>query len=132
MRNLTREEFIDRIETVNKARKIFGPLTNNNVSKAFEAYQLILAHEQREIMLNSKQHGGSRRKRFDDYERPKCPDCGKNMALQEVNTGPQNQVEDKTAKTYWCCEDVLYCGYMGEYSTLTANEWANKLHKKVK
>lgn len=87
MKNLTQEEFNSRIRDVQRSWKIFKHLTANNLTNAFLAYQEILAKDKKE-MLDSDIHGARPRTPIDNFERPKCPDCGTDMMFRQV---PENE-----------------------------------------
>ena len=98
MKKLTAEEFQERIEALARARKIFGPLTENNITRAFEAYQEILAEQERDIFLSTQTEGRRPRTMMDLYERPRCPDCGSNMLFRVLPENPEG------IKTQLVCE----------------------------
>ncbi len=54
MKKITKMEFESRVKALQNARAIFSNLTDNNITKSFEAYQLILAEEERPIFLSTK------------------------------------------------------------------------------
>lgn len=82
MNRLTQEQFNDRVQAVSRARRIFGELTEGNITRAFEAYQLILAEQEREIFITTAMSGNRPPSPFDKYDRPKCPDCGADMLFR--------------------------------------------------
>jgi hypothetical protein len=41
---------------------------------------------------------------------PKCPNCGKQLLLFEVNTRPGNMIGEG-AGSMWQCQDLMDCGY---------------------
>lgn len=84
MKILSRAEFDDRVEAVQRATRIFGELTDGNITLAFQAYQEILAETERELQLNTVDHGGRSPTPVDDIGRPTCPDCGADMMLRRV------------------------------------------------
>ena len=99
MKEMTEEEFADRAMALQRARRIFieSGLTNN-ITKAFEAYQVIFAEREREIFLNSQDHGRRPKTVMDRYERPACPDCGSNMLFRVLPENPEG------IKTQLVCE----------------------------
>jgi len=119
MKKLTYEEFHKRIEEVEKASKIFAPLTNN-VSKAFELYQEVLAEEKMEVFISSSVGGNRPMTPMDDYERPLCPDCQKPMRFRVL------QPNDEDVNTQLVCEN---CDLVLD-SEKTMQEWFNLLEKK--
>ena len=121
MQYLTREEFNDRIQSLQRARKIFNNLTGNNITASFEAYQAILAEKDREIMLSSDTAGDRFQSFMDRFERPKC-ECGSDMLIRVV---PENQ--DGVVTQLYCsnrnCDIVLDTPYSVE-------EWIKMLKRK--
>ena len=85
MKKLTRDEFHDRLQAINRARKIFieSGLTNN-ISVAFEIYQEMLAEVDRQLKLTKELSDGRIGNMFDEYDRPECPDCGAGMYIRPV------------------------------------------------
>jgi hypothetical protein len=121
MKKLTREEYQDRIEAVNRAMRIFSHMTDNDVTKSFTAYQEILAEKEREINLPLSSMRITTGSIFDSLERPKCPDCGEDMYVRSV---PQN---DSNINSQLICSnntcDVLL------NSTNTIDDWIKELSK---
>lgn len=99
MKVLTQEEFSDRTQAIQRALKIFGHMTDNDITRAFTAYQLVLAETPRRIMLNTQVHGNRAPTFLDNFERPKCPDCGADMMIRRV---PEN---DEGVKTQFVCSN---------------------------
>jgi len=99
MKVLTHTEFSDRVQAVQRATQIFGHMTDNDITKAFTAYQLVLAETPRRIMLNTQTHGNRAPTILDQYERPKCPDCGADMMIRRV---PPN---DEGVNTQFVCSN---------------------------
>lgn len=102
MKKLTRIEFQDRVLAVARARKIFihSGLTNN-ITKAFELYQEVLAEQERPLTLESDfmNHHPTL---LDEFIAPKCPDCGLNLRLRRIDIpkGKQNVFGWRSA---WLC-----------------------------
>ncbi len=119
MKKLNFEEFQKRINEVNKASKIFAPLTNN-VSKAFELYQEVLAEEKMEVFISSSVGGNRPMTPMDDYERPLCPDCDNPMRFRVL------QPNDDGVNTQLVCEN---CDLVLD-SEKTIQEWYQLLEKK--
>lgn len=119
MKKLTKEEFNDRIQALQRAKKIFLPLTDGNITLAFEAYQEILAEQERRINVSAKQVVGMTTSPFNNLERPKCPECGEVMNLRPVpanDEGINSQLVCANPK----CDTVLD-------SELTLQQWMEKL-----
>lgn len=121
MKKLNYAEFQKRISEVNKAAKIFAPLTNN-ISEAFKLYQEVLAEEQMEVFISTAVAGNQSMTPMDDFERPKCPECQNELRLK---LGAKDS-EDKVWNTSWVCTQCL----AEFYSDKTAEEWMNELRRK--
>lgn len=89
MKELTIEEYNDRLQAINRAHAIFRELTDNNITKSFQAYQLIFAERERKIFLTTM-NGRRSRTIMDKYERPQCPDCGYDMMFRVVPDNNEN------------------------------------------
>ena len=119
MKNLTLEEFEDRVNALNRARKIFNNLTGNNISASFEAYQEILAEQKRDVRTLVDK--GNRPKNIlDYYNRPECPDCGAEMQIRPL---PKNEDNVKTQLVCTKCNTLLN-------SDMTLDEWLKELRLK--
>jgi uncharacterized protein with PIN domain len=121
MKKLNYVEFQKRINEVNKAARIFAPLTNN-ISEAFKLYQEVLAEEQMEVFVSTAMMGNKPMTPMDDFERPKCPECGEELRLK---LGAKDQ-DDKVWNSSWVCTQCL----AEFYSEKTAQEWMNELRRK--
>ena len=121
MKKLNYEEFSKRIEEVNKAARIFAPLTNN-ISEAFKIYQEVLAEEQMEVFVSTAMMGNKPMTPMDDFERPKCPECQNELRLK---LGAKDQ-DGKEWNSSWVCTQCL----AEFYSEKTAQEWMNELRRK--
>ena len=115
------EEFQKRVTEVNKAAKIFAPLTNN-ISKAFKIYQEVLAEEQMEVFVSTAVMGKQAMTPIDDFERPKCPECQNELRLK---LGAKDS-EGKEWNSSWVCTQCL----AEFYSDKTAEEWMNELKRR--
>ena len=120
MKKLTHTEFQHRVNEVNKAYRIFSPLTNN-MTEAFRLYQEVLAEERMEVFVSTAA-GNRPLTPLDDFERPKCPECNLDLRLK-VGAKDQNEKEWSTA---WLCEKCL----VEFYSDKTVQEWMNELRKR--
>ena len=121
MVNLTHEEFSERTKAINRALKIFGHMTDNDITRAFTAYQLVLAETPRPIFLNTEKHGSRSPTILDKYERPKCPDCGADMMIRRV---PPN---DEGVNTQFVCSNDA-CDTVLD-SEMTLQEIINELEQ---
>ena len=55
----------------------------------------------------------------------KCPDCGRIMSLEHINTQPGNQVPGGW-KSIWRCTEEINCGFE-ELSKKSVAQWVKKL-----
>lgn len=82
-KQLTAKEFNKRVTAVNRAMKIFGELTNHNMTKAFIAYQEVFEEKEMEVFI-----AANRFPEFVDENRKfkniKCPDCGHYLLFRPV------------------------------------------------
>lgn len=121
MKKLNYIEFQKRINEVNKAARIFAPLTNN-ISEAFKLYQEVLAEEQMEVFVSTAMMGNKPMTPMDDFERPKCPECQSELRLK---LGAKDQ-DGKEWNSSWVCTQCL----AEFYSEKTAQEWMNELKRR--
>jgi len=120
MKKMNFDEFNKRVNEVNKAYRIFSPLTNN-MTEAFRLYQEVLAEEKMEVFI-STEVGSRPVTPLDDFERPKCPECQIDLRLK-ANIKDQ---EGKEWNTSWFCEKC----FVEFYSDKTVQEWMNELRKR--
>ena len=119
MNKLTEQEFQDRIQAVARARKIFINLTGGNITDAFTLYQEVLAEQERAVIINTLTAGNRLPALFDQYDRPKCPECGADMMfrpLAENLKGIKVQLVCENPE----CDTVLN-------SEMSIEEWAKEL-----
>ncbi len=85
MKKLSKEEFNDRINAIQRAQRIFidSGLTKN-ISIAFEIYQEVFAERERELVIGTKFNGRHAPLMMDKYERPRC-ECGFEMFFRGVS-----------------------------------------------
>ncbi len=121
MKKLSYEEIQKRVTEVNKAAKIFAPLTNN-ISEAFKIYQEVLAEEQMEVFVSTAMMGNKPMTPMDDFERPKCPECQNELRLK---LGAKDQ-DGKEWNSSRVCTQCL----AEFYSEKTAQEWMNELKRR--
>ena len=81
MKELTFEEFQDRMGALERAGRIFPDVLN--ISDRFRIYQEVFAEREREIFLSTNVFGNRPRTIMDKYERPKC-ECGSDMFFRMV------------------------------------------------
>lgn len=125
MKKLTYEEFNDRVQAVDRARKIFieSGITKN-ITHAFKLYQEILAEQEREIFITST-NGGKLPSVLDKYARPKCSQCDSDMGLRIIDE-PKGYKNVNGYKTCWECYNCAH----EEYSYKTIEEWMKELNIK--
>jgi len=121
MKKLNFDEFQKRINEVNKACRIFQPLTNN-MTEAFRLYQEVLAEEKMEVFISTAVGGNKPSSPLDDFERPKCPDCQIDLRLR---VGAKDE-GGKEWNTSWVCENCK----AEFYSDKTVQEWMNGLQRR--
>lgn len=85
MKELTEEEFADRMGALARAGRIFPDVIN--ISDRFAIYQQVFAEREREIFISTQSYGNKPKTVMDKYERPKCPDDGFDMKFRPV---PEN------------------------------------------
>jgi hypothetical protein len=121
MNKLNFKEFQKRVNEVNKAYRIFSPLTNN-MTEAFRLYQEVLAEEKMEVFVSTAT-GNRPMTPIDDFVRPKCPECDIELMLR-TNV---RDVNEKVWNTSWFCQTCL----TDYYSDKTVQEWMQELKKDV-
>lgn len=125
MNKLSKDEFNDRTLAILRARKIFiDSGVTKNISLAFELYQAVLADREREIQLSTQTAGNRARTFLDNYERPKCPDCGADMMIRRV---PPN---DEGVNTQFVCSNDACDTVLDSHMTL--QEIIQELERKEK
>ena len=113
------DEFNKRVNEVNKAYRIFKPLTNN-MTEAFRLYQEVLAEERMELFVSTEVMGNRPLTPMDDVETPLCPDCNSPMRFRII---PPNEENVNTQLVCENCDLVLD-------SEKTIQEWYKILEKK--
>lgn len=96
MKELTQEEFMDRIMALERAGRIFPDIIN--ITERFKLYQEVFAEREREIFISN-----GPKTVMDRYERPKC-ECGADMKFRQV---PENPEGIKTQLVCTECDIVL-------------------------
>lgn len=119
MKKMNYEEFQLRVNEVNKAYRIFSPLTNN-MTEAFRLYQEVLAEERMAVFMETEIYGNRPMTPMDDYVRPLCPDCNSPMRFRIL------QQNDEGVNTQLVCES---CDLVLD-SEKTIPEWYDILEKK--
>ncbi|MCC7570628.1 Mut7-C RNAse domain-containing protein [Candidatus Micrarchaeota archaeon] len=115
MKNLSYDEFKERVSDLAKARKIFivSGITNN-ISVAFDLYQEILAEDKKKVFISRMNSPIS------DADRPRCGECN---ALLRLLVKPRI-IDGESYPTTWVC-NVCHAEY---YTTKTAEEWMEELN----
>ena len=119
MKKMNFDEFNKRVNEVNKAYRIFKPLTNN-MTEAFRLYQEVLAEERMELFVSTQVMGNRPLTPMDDVETPLCPDCNSPMRFRII---PPNEENVNTQLVCENCDLVLD-------SEKTIQEWYQMLEKK--
>lgn len=119
MNRLTRGEFQDRVEAVARARGIFGKLTDGNITEAFALYQGVLAEQDRDVMISTLLSGNRPPALFDQFERPKCPECGADLMFKPLSENAEGY------KVLLSCENPNCKTVL--YSEMSIEEWAKEL-----
>uniref|UniRef100_A0A6M3J4E3 Uncharacterized protein n=1 Tax=viral metagenome TaxID=1070528 RepID=A0A6M3J4E3_9ZZZZ len=102
MKELTEEEFSDRMGALSRAGRIFPDVLN--ITERFKLYQEVFADREREIFISTQLYGDRPRTAMDKYERIPCIDCGKPMMFRIV---PENKEGVKTQLVCSGCDLVL-------------------------
>ena len=119
MQKLNFEEFNKRVSEVNKAARIFAPLTNN-ISEAFEIYQKVLAEEEMAVFISTAV-GNRPVTLMDSFIRPKCPECDTDLMLRiDVE-----DINKKKWNTSWTCTKCI----TDYYSDKTVKDWMDELRR---
>lgn len=121
MQLLTIVEFADRCRAVQEALQIFGHMTDNDITRAFQAYQDILAGQTMPVQHNTRDHGRRAPTVLDAMGRPHCPDCDSEMMLRRV---PPNA---EGVKTQFICSNKN-CDLVLD-SVLTFEEVLNEMRE---
>lgn len=107
MNKLTQQEFQDRVQAVARARRIFINLTDGRIDNAFTLYQAVLAEQERDVIINTLTSGNRPPALFDNFERPKCPDCGADFMFRPLADNPEGYKVMLTCENPQC-KTVLY------------------------
>ena len=124
MNKLTQQEFQDRVQAVARARKIFINLTDGRLDNAFILYQEVLAETERAIIINTLTSGNRPPALFDQYDRPKCPECGADMMFRPVKDNPEG------IKVQLICENPECDTILN--SEMSIEDWAKELQSGLK
>jgi hypothetical protein len=112
MKELTKVEFNKRIHQVRDAERIFGHLTDHNVTLAYRIYRDIFEENGLPEALTYSKAGKFHVYSLKPYKRPKCPRCGKPLHLRYVGV-PQGKQNKNGYKSCWECmeKDCWYEKY---------------------
>ena len=124
MRELTQEEFQDRLLAMNRAMHIFGELTSNHMTKAFQAYQEIFAEREREIFMTHLTRGSSKQNLQPErrFEPVPCPECSREMLYRPLLENPEG------FKLQWICSNPDCDTILNSENDI--NWWMDKLRKR--
>jgi predicted RNA-binding Zn-ribbon protein involved in translation (DUF1610 family) len=118
MKELTHDEFQDRLKAFNRAMHIFGELTDNDMTKAFMAYQEIFAERERELfMLPSQAINDLQMER--KYEMMPCPECGRELLYRTLLPN------DDGFQVQWVCSNPECDTVLNSKDNI--NWWMDKL-----
>ena len=128
MIDLSPDEFNRRARQVRDAYKIFGHMTEHNITLAYKIYRDIFEEKDLpEIISYSNEHGKLEHLLLSPYVRPKCPKCGSRLNLRHIcaKKGPSNI---NGYRSCWECmaEDCYY----EEHSTRTVVKQLKQLKRK--
>ena len=118
MKELTQEQFEDRMGALVRAERIFPDVLN--ITERFKLYQEVFAEREREIFITSQGQGKRNGTFLDRYERPKCPDCGADMKFRPLAPN------DEGLKTQWVCSG---CDLVLSFQK-SIDEWMQELKVK--
>jgi hypothetical protein len=107
MKRLTKEEFQDRLQAIQRAMRIFSHMTDNDMTRAFTAYQEILAEVDRPIQVPLKSTLGFTGSAFDEFTKPICPDCNSPMNIRLLPPNNGTNVMSQLVCSNNSC-DVVY------------------------
>lgn len=122
----TGDSVLDRRQAVAEATRIFVQTgLEKDITKAFRLYQELTGEEFPVTITKESKYN-----LFPRRLRPRCPDCGKPMGLELLNTTRRNQVGANEAgisyKSCWICPNQD-CGYIGDWSVNTPHDWRLQL-----
>lgn len=124
MIKLTREDFYERLRMLDDARRIFIETgLTDNITKAFAAYQEILAteNERQPIMISDKSFEGLWRGYLPPIpisRAPDCPECKTKVRFREIHI-PKGRGNTNGYRSHFFCEHCLF----ELYSEKTVEEW---------
>jgi hypothetical protein len=121
MNKLTQEEFKDRTLAVARARRIFidSGVAGGNITTAFTLYQEVLAEQERAVIINTLTGGNRPPALFDNFDRPKCPDCGASLMFRPLKDNPEG-IKVQLVCENQACDTVLN-------SEMSIEDWAKEL-----
>lgn len=141
-------QFSDRINAIRKSKKLFQHLEHQvcphchkefkasiNVTKTFEAYQELVAAEDRSIFINTfamplMPERATPMSGFNSENRPKCPKCGKPMMFMPHVGQLSKESNPAGWQTAWVCpdttDDTKECWYI-HYSKKPVSYWVSKV-----
>ena len=119
MKELTEEEFQDRISALARAGRIFPDVMN--ISERFKIYQEVFAEREREIFLTTQIYGNKPKTIMDKYERIPCDVCGSDLMFRLI---PENPDGIRTQLVCNKCSTVLD-------SKMSLEEWMKNLKVKT-
>jgi hypothetical protein len=121
MKELTLDEFQDRLKAIDRAMKIFSELTENNINRAFIAYQAIFAEREREIFMLPGTLNEDYHQHISRFEKVPCPECSKNMLYRPLAENEEG------FKLQWVCSNPDCDTVLNSENDI--DWWMNKLRK---
>ena len=106
MQKLTLAEFQDRLNALNRAKRIFSHMTDNDITQAFIAYQEVLSETDRPFTIRAQTISDFKETALDTVIKPSCPICGNMMNFRIV---PKNDegINSQLVCTNPNCDTVL-------------------------
>lgn len=125
MKDLSRTDFMERMEAVANAQEIFIKSgVTNSIDLAWELYRDVLAVKDFQRLINSNNGKNYNENPFDKYPRPKCPECGNDLYFRFVMENPQGIVSQLVCAGDQC-DTVLN-------SDMTKEQWLEALANEYK
>jgi len=108
MKELSEREFQKRLHQVRDAQRIFGHMTEQNISLAYRIYRDIFDEKDLPEVLTYRTAGKFHTFSLRPYKRPKCPLCGSALHLRRIGVR-QGKANVHGYKSCWeCTKDDCY------------------------
>lgn len=127
MKDLTVDEFNKRARQVRDAYKIFGHITDYNITVAYKIYRDIFEEKDLPEMISYRRHGRLEHVMISPYVRPVCPRCGARLHIRNIcaTKGPSNR---NGYRSCWECMKPDCC--YEKHSTRTVVQELKQLKRK--